>query len=85
MRFLCGFYVVNKASLCNKLPGLCLNPGPTVYQDLRGEKSIFFLVSTGENAEPHLGMRKLLATAEGSAGQRGGQSILHHRLCEAAA
>lgn len=60
MRFLCGFYVVNTASLCNKLPGLCLNPGPTVYQDLRGEKSIFFLVSTGENAEPHLGMRKLL-------------------------
>lgn len=42
--FLCGFHVqVNKASLCSEWPGLCLNPGPTVYQDL-GEK-IQFLYS----------------------------------------
>ena len=29
-------------------------------QDLGGKKSNFFLVSMAENAEPHLGMRKLL-------------------------
>ena len=37
-----------------------LESWPHCLSGFEGGKSIFFLVSTSENAEPHLGMRKLL-------------------------